>query len=153
MVVLGKRGDELIKLFEKFSYTAYLPTPKDVPTIGWGHTHGVKLGQSCTFEQALQWYKEDTAEAIRAVDLLSKKLGPDKLTQSMIDALISLVYNVGASAISSGSTIGAALIDGDYFAAWRGFTLWINQDHKPLLGLARRRGPEMILFLADGIPK
>lgn len=155
-ISLGPRGEELIKSYEKLRLSAYRPTPNDVWTIGYGHTKGVKPGQTITLEQAELFFTEDTADAVKAVDLLAKKMNgasPDPvLTPSMVDALISLVFNVGASAVSSGSTIGSMLISGDYFKAWIGFGLWRKQASKDLLGLARRRSREMVLFLEDGIP-
>lgn len=144
--ILGDRGTLLITSFEQLKMVSYLPTPEDVPTIGWGHTKDVKLGMSCTIGQARKWFDEDTAEAIAAVQKLKCNL-----TQSMFDALCSLVYNVGSEAISSESTIGKALASTDYFAAWAGFSLWRKQNKKNLLGLARRRAKEMVLFLEDGV--
>ena len=143
---LGGRGSGLIKSFETLRLKAYLPTPEDVLTIGWGHTRGVKLGEVCTIEQAEKWFVEDTASAIVAVRSL-----PCQLTQSMFDALCSLVYNAGPSTVAPGSTIGDALRKPvpDYYSAWAGFALWRKQKGKDLLGLARRRAEEMSLFLED----
>lgn len=149
---LGSRGDKLIKGYETLRLVAYKPTPNDVWTVGYGSTKGVKAGMKITLEQANERFELDIADAITAVSLLAKKAKVN-LTQSMIDALISLVFNVGPSAVQSGSTIGSALIDkGDYFAACQGFFLWRKQAGKDLLGLARRRAKEMELFLEDGIP-
>lgn len=147
MASLGYRGANLIRGEETLRLSAYLPTPGDVWTLGWGHTRGVKPGDVCTVEQARLWFIEDTADAVAAVSNLHVSL-----TQSMQDALISLVYNVGASAISAKSTIGRALLEKDYYAAWAGFTLWRKQAGHDLLGLARRRAREMSLFLGDGLP-
>jgi len=149
-IILGPRGDRLIKNRETLRLVAFLPTPNDVPTIGWGHTKGVKLGDTCTLVQARQWYAEDTAEAIAAVASL-----PCPLTQSMIDALISLVYNVGSRALYAQNAIGRALRSSppDYFTAWAGFALWRKQSGRDMLGLASRRSEEMLLFFEDGLPK
>lgn len=144
---LGDRGIKLIKSFEEYRSRAYLPTPDDVPTIGWGHTRGVKMGDVCTVEQAEKWFMEDAASSVKAVNSLSVKL-----TQSMFDALVSLIFNVGAGAVSSSSTIGKALVVVDYFSACAGFFLWRKQNKKDLLGLARRRAQEMVLFFEDGLP-
>lgn len=161
---LGARGRELIKSFETYRSRAYLPTPDDVPTIGWGHTRNVKMGDTCTPEQAEKWLAEDVHLSVSVVNNLSVKL-----TQSMFDALVSLIFNVGPSALKPvknpplktsdmGSTIWNALTgwgnDGipDYYAACAGFFLWRKQKKKDLLGLARRRTKEMSLFLEDGLP-
>lgn len=157
---LGTRGSDLIKSYETLSFSAYLPTPNDVPTIGWGHTRGVKLGMTCTLTQAQQWFLEDTSEAVNAVNDLVYSSTPNvKLTQSMFDSLVSLVFNAGAGCIGKGTTIRTQLEKAEYFEAWRGFTLWRKQRSRTtgklenMLGLARRRAKEMVLFLEDGIPK
>ena len=147
---LGMRGATLIKGKETLRLVAYLPTPDDVPTIGWGHTQGVKLGMTCTETQAEQWFQEDTANTVRVVNLAG--LGLD-LTQSMFDALVSLVYNAGPSPLTLTSTIGAALRKRDWYGAWRGFSLWTKQGSKDLRGLAVRRAQEMALFMEDPLPK
>jgi lysozyme len=148
-MILGERGQALIKSYEKLRLTAYLPTPNDVPTIGYGHTKGVRLGTTCTIEQAELWFTEDTAWAVRAVAAI-----PVRLTPSMADALISLVFNAGSGTVAPTSTIGKALRSPvpDYFAAWAGMALWRKQGGRDLLGLARRRAREMELFFEDGLP-
>jgi GH24 family phage-related lysozyme (muramidase) len=151
---LGPRGEQLIKSFEQLRLTAYRPTRNDVWTIGWGSTQDVHEGLSITIDQAQLRFIADTFDAIRYANAL-----PCALTQSMFDALISLVFNAGPSSIKAGSTIGNALhlqaaggYPSGYFAAWAGFALWRKQAGKDLLGLARRRAKEMDLFLADGLP-
>lgn len=149
VVKLGTRGLALIKSYEQLRLTAYLPTPNDVWTIGYGHTLGVRQSDVCTIAQADNWLVEDTS---RAVDLINTLPLSIALTQSMFDALVSLVFNVGSGAVRLGSTIGSALREGNYYGAWAGFALWKMQSGKPLLGLARRRAREMVLFLEDGMP-
>lgn len=141
----GRRGLDLVKRYETLRLEAYLPTPNDVPTIGWGHTRGVQMGDTCTEAEADDWLREDLAEAERAVNGIGVPL-----TQGMFDALVSLVFNVGASSVDGRHVIGRELRRERYVAAWRGFALWINQAGKPLRGLARRRAEEMTLFVADG---
>lgn len=155
-VTLGPRGARLIKDFEVGPgngprLEAYLPTPADRPTIGWGRAHDVKLGDTCTEEQADAWFLEDVALAVTVVNRRAVA-GGWRLSQSMFDALVSLVYNVGAAAIAPRSTIDKALFDRDFYGAWRGFSLWIKQAHSPLRGLARRRAQEMALFCEDPFP-
>jgi lysozyme len=140
---LGKRGDALIKSYEKLRLKAYRPTRNDVPTIGWGHTKGVKMGDTCTTEQADAWFLGDVASAERIVDRLKVKL-----TQSMYDALVSLAYNCG----TLGESIPKSLKAGDYYLACQHVFLWRKQEGEDLLGLARRRALEMCLFLEDGMP-
>lgn len=159
---LGTRGAELIKSYETLKFSAYLPTKDDVPTIGWGHTRNVKMGDICTIDQAEKWFREDVSGAENEVNSLIEKWQV-KLTQSMFDALVSLVFNVGGGAIKSGddkvigSTIWKELVGWgntrNYYMACSAFFLWRKQKGKDLLGLARRRAKEMVLFLEDGMPK
>lgn len=146
-MILGRRGAELIKSYEKLSLVAYKPTPQDVWTIGWGHTRGVQEGMICSKEAAETWFIKDTQEAVDAVNALNVPL-----TQAMFDALVSLTFNTGA-AVARGNTIQRCLILKDYYGAWKGISLWTKQMGKDLLGLARRRSTEMVLFLEDGLPK
>lgn len=144
---LGQRGSALIKGKETLRLTAYLPTPNDVPTIGWGHTKDVRLGMTITRERAEQLFNEDTAEAVSAV----RRIGVP-LSQSMFDALVSFVFNCGAGSISPTNTVGKALRERRYFDAWHGLGLWRKQAGRDLRGLAIRRAQEMLLFFEDQVP-
>lgn len=151
-VFLGDRGERLIKDYERLRLTAYKPTPNDVWTIGYGSTRGVYAGLRITKPEAEARFINDTRDAVTAVQSLSDR-SRISLTQSMIDALISLVFNTGPSSIAATSTIGKAIMrDGNYYAAWRGFCLWTKQKGVDLEGLAKRRTREMMLFLEDGVP-
>lgn len=144
---LGTRGLELIKRFETLRLTAYRPTPLDVPTIGYGHTEGVEMGDVCSMQEALVWLKEDVQWAEKVVNALNVSL-----SQSMFDALVSLVFNVGPSAVAARSYIWQALKQRSYFEAWSGIAKWRRQGRMNLRGLARRRAAEMVLFMEDPLP-
>lgn len=151
---LGERGKKLIKSYEKLELEAYMPTPNDRPTIGWGHTKGVKMGDTCTVEQAEKWFLEDTAEAVRAVERLRDNTGA-RLTQAMFDALVSLAYNAGAGSVASGNLIDQHLSAEDYYQACDAFFEYRKQTNRKtrkkenVRGLALRRTREMGLFLED----
>ena len=49
--------------------------PAGVPTIGWGHTRGVKMGDTCTQEQADAWFLEDLSEFTEGVRRLYEARG------------------------------------------------------------------------------
>lgn len=138
---ISAAGIALIKSYERLRLEAYRPTPNDVPTIGWGHTRGVKMGDTCTEGQAVVWLLEDLSESEEAVNAIEVHL-----TQGMFDALVSLTFNVGTAAVDGRHLIGRELRRGDYVAAWRGFALWINQAGRPLRGLMLRRAREMEMF-------
>ena len=83
---------ELIKHFEDCRLEAYLDSAS-IPTIGWGHTKGVKLGMKITQEQADRFLDLDLYDA----EMRVKKAMPDlfyTLTDNEKEAVISLAYNL-----------------------------------------------------------
>lgn len=146
-MILGPRGEAIIKGKETLRLMAYKPTPKDVWTIGWGHTKSVIEGMKITQEQAQKFFLDDTAEAVAAVNAIGVPL-----SQSMFDATVSLVFNAGAGAVAWNKTIGTALRSRHYFEAWAGFALYRKQAGIDMRGLAIRRSLEMALFMEDPLP-
>ena len=139
---------DLIKKHEALRLEAYLPTPHDVWTIGYGHTKNVHEGMHITDQEAerlLRWdieWVEDTLNEVVKVPL----------TQKQYDALASLVFNIGAGAFRK-STVLRRLNNKDYEGAADAFLMWNKQRQngklKVLRGLTKRRTEEMELFL-DG---
>ena len=138
---LGPQGAALIKDYEKCRLSAYLPTADDVPTIGYGHTRGVSMGDTCTQEQADAWFLEDVAWAEDCVNEAVKV----ELTQQQFDACVSLCFNIGCRGFKT-STLVRKLNDGDYEGASLQFLRWDKQRGKVLAGLTRRRMAEVRLF-------
>lgn len=134
-------NEELIKKWEGLRLEAYLPTPNDVWTIGWGHTKGVKKGDVITQEEAQEFFEQDTAWVVDAVN----KVEVD-LNQHQFDALCSFVYNVGETAFYK-STLLRKLNSGDYEGAANEFPRWNKQSGRVLRGLVRRREDERQYFL------
>lgn len=134
---------DIIKKSEGLRLEAYLPTPNDVPTIGYGHTKGVRMGQRISLAQAEQFLLEDVDWAEDAVNSLVKV----RLSQNQFDALVSFVFNVGATAFSK-STLLRLLNAGDYKGAADQFLRWNKQAGKVLRGLDTRRKEERALFLS-----
>lgn len=125
----------------KPNLVAYLPTKKDVPTIGYGHTKGVKLGDTCTVEEAEDYLLQDIAWVVAAVN----KNVSVQLNQNQFDAVGSLVFNIGASAFLK-STILRKLNQGDFAGAEREFARWNKQKGRVVPGLTTRRKKEAELF-------
>lgn len=140
---LGPRGSSLIKSYETLRLKAYMPTPKDRPTIGWGHVRSVKMGQEIDIIKAEQFFRDDVMMAEQIVNDLNVPL-----TESQFDSLCSLAFNTG----ELGETITGLLKDGHYYEACEFMFRWRKQKGKDLLGLARRRAKEISLFLEDGMP-
>src|SRR5260370_179567 len=87
MSVTAKIAAALLAVFEGYKTNAYLD-PGGVPTIGIGHTKGVKLGMTCSLMQAAAWMEEDSAPLFALV--------ADKPPIEAA-ALVSFGYNCGIS--------------------------------------------------------
>lgn len=138
---ISDAGIDLIKEYERLVLGAYMPTPDDVPTIGWGHTKGVQMGDTCTPLQADTWLREDCEDAENCVN--KHVIVP--ITQNEFDALVSLTFNIGCGNFK-GSTLLKLLNSADYDGAAAQFRRWNRQAGKVLAGLTRRRTDEEKLF-------
>lgn len=139
----SKRCIEFIQSFEQCRLKAYLPTPDDVWTVGWGSTGpDVKRGTVWTQEQADARFAADLerfAEAVR------KAIGDTPTRQCEFDAMCSLAYNIGADAFAR-STLVRKHVDGDKKGAAAQFERWVFQKGKKLAGLVRRRVAERAMY-------
>jgi lysozyme len=139
-VNIGARGIELIKEFEGVRLKAYLDSV-GVPTIGYGHTKDVQMGDTCTEEEADAWLREDIADAENCVNSAVSAA----LTQNEFDALCCFVFNVGCGNFRK-STLLRKLLDGDMDGAALEFRRWDKAGGQVLAGLTRRRYAEAKLF-------
>lgn len=139
---------DLVRHFEGLYPKAYL-CPAGVPTIGYGHTDGVRLGQTITEAQADAFLAADLSEAAADVDRLVKV----PLTDDQRGALASFVFNLGPGALAS-STLLRKLNLGDATAPAE-FERWVyatvNGKPTKLPGLVARRAAEQALF--EGKPR
>lgn len=133
-----------IALHEGYSPVAYTPVPGDVPTIGFGTTHGVKPGDTITPPKALQRALTD----IQAFEGALKQCVTAPLHQREYDAYISLSYNIGSGAFC-GSTLVRKLNAGDYEDACREILRWDKFKGQPLRGLTIRREKEYRLCIGS----
>ena len=138
----SQKGLDLIKSFEGLRLSAYR-CPADIPTIGYGTTAGVKMGQTITKERAEELLCED----VKRFETQVLRLVKVPLTQGQFDALTSFVYNLGAGNLSN-STLLRLLNAGDYAGAAAQFERWNKAGGKVLAGLVRRRAAERALFEA-----
>lgn len=134
------RALDLIKQFEGLKLSAYI-CPAGVPTIGYGTTKGVQMGDTITAAEAERLLAEDVAVFAKGVREAVKV----PLEQHEFDALVSFAYNVGLGAFRA-STLLRLLNAGDKAGAARQFDRWNKAGGKPLAGLTRRRAAERKLF-------
>lgn len=143
-------GIELIKSFEGFRANAY-PDPKsggDPWTVGYGSTkfpsgRPVKKGDYVTPAQAEMYLREDVKKFANSVDALVTV----PLKQCQYDALVSFVYNLGATNFRN-STLLKKLNAKDYKGAADEFLRWVSPGSSVEAGLRRRRTAERNLFLS-----
>lgn len=122
---------------ESYRGEAYIPVPGDVPTIGYGTTAGVKMGDRTDPVTALR-------AALRDVDRFEGALRQCvkvPLHQHEYDAYVSLSYNIGSGAFC-GSTLVRKLNAQDYPGACQEILRWDRFKGRPLRGLTKRRQAE-----------
>ena len=140
---ISKQGLDLIKRFEGLELDAYMPTPIDVPTIGYGHTKTAKMGMRITARGAEELLKQDLAWVEKGVN----KHVNVPLTQPQYDALCSFVYNLGTTNFRR-STLLKRLNAGKYAEAANELPRWNKQGKRVLRGLTHRREAERALFVS-----
>lgn len=122
---------------EQYTEAAIIPVAGDVPTIGFGTTNGVKLGDKTTPVRAVGRAIEDIGKYEGAV----KGCVNVPLSQIEYDVYISLSYNIGPGAFC-GSTLVKKLNNYDYAGACYEILKWDKFKGKPLRGLTLRRERE-----------
>lgn len=152
----GQNCLALITHFEGFKSTAYQDIA-GIWTIGYGTTYvagkRVTAGMTCTASQAEAWLKDSLRDAEQAITQACRV----PLTQYQFDALVSLVYNIGAGnfhkssilrVINAGvlgtSVAGPLAIREAQFTAWNKVRQGAQLVEVP--GLTRRRKSEYHLY-------
>lgn len=139
---VSETGIQLIKNFEGCVLNAY-KCPAGVWTIGYGHTSGVKEGQTITKAQAEELLIQD----LRPFEIGVNNLVNVPLNQNQFDALVSFCYNLGTGNLKK-STLLKLLNKGDYNGAAEQFDRWVYAGGEKLNGLVKRRSAEKKLFLS-----
>jgi lysozyme len=124
-------------LHEGYRENAYIPVAGDVPTIGFGTTAGVKLGDRTSPEKALTVALRD----VQRFEGSLKDCVTVPLHQHEYDAYISLSYNIGSNAFCR-STLVRKLNAEDYSGACREILRWDKFQGRTLAGLTKRRQEE-----------
>jgi len=139
----GSYSYELAIAFVKAEETLRLKAykcPKGVWTIGWGHTGGVKEGDTCTREQAEAWIRSDLQSAQTG---LARFINVPVSANQFI-ALLSLAFNMGSmGVVDKCPKMLRALNAGDYETAADEF---LDVTNGGLAGLVARRRREAELM-------
>jgi lysozyme len=131
-----------VATFEGYKDRAYIPVAGDVPTIGFGSTKGVKLGDTTTPDRALVVLLHDLNTHSNGI----KTCITVPLYQHEFDAYSSFAFNVGVNAFCK-STLVKKLNAGDYTGACNELSKWVYSGGKKYNGLVKRREQERRLCL------
>lgn len=141
----SENGISFIKRREDFRSEAYQDEEGNW-TIGYGHTEGVKPGDTITKQKAEESLRIHIARVENAIN----RMVTVPLTQDQFDALVSFAYNIGTHAFYN-STLRRLLNLGCYevvtheMSNWRFVTLPSGEKVESK-GLMQRRALEGTLF-------
>ena len=136
----SQEGIALIKKFEGCELEAY-KCAAGVWTIGYGSTKGVNEGDTITQEEADKLLTEEMSEYEGYIN----DMVTSDLKQNEFDALVSWVYNLGPSNLSS-STLLQRLNNKDWEDVPNQIKRWNKAGGEVKQGLIRRREAEALLF-------
>lgn len=129
-----------IQEFEGLRLIAY-KCPAGVWTIGFGHTKGVKMGQTITKAQAETLLRGDLLPCenyVRGLNL--------ELTQGQFDALVDFCFNLGTAALQRSTLLQKIRTKADELTIRNEFAKWVNAGGVRLQGLVKRRAWEADRF-------
>ena len=122
-----------IKEFEGLRLKAYLDSGGK-PTIGYGHTLGVKMGQHITERQAEEMLEQDLWVAGRFPNTM-KEID----TQGKYDAVVSFIFNLGVGNFKRSTLYRRILHHAPDRLIQAEFRRWVHAGGKVLPGLVKRR--------------
>ena len=138
---ISQRGINMIKDFEGCKLAAYKDSV-GIPTIGVGHTKGVKMGMKITQAQADKYLVEDLAVAEKCLNSLGVTL-----KQNKFDALCSFIFNLGVGNFNSSTMKKYIVAKCSDIDVTDQMVKWCNAGGRPLLGLKKRRTAEANMYL------
>jgi lysozyme len=134
----NQAGLQLIESFEGLRLNSYQDSV-GVWTIGYGHTLGVKPGQTITQQQAQAFLQQDLGVAEAAVNRLGLTL-----TGNQFAALVSFTFNLGGGNLNKLMSQGLAAVPDRIL-------LFDHAGGRVLPGLTRRRTAERALYLTPDV--
>lgn len=146
-MIVSTEGRSFIEGFEGCRLQAYL-CPAGVPTIGYGHTDNVKMGDMLPDQAAADALLSE--DLVRFGNVVSFDLDGAATTQHQFDALVSLAFNIGLGGFAP-STVLRNHKAGNMADQPRAFGLWnkatIDGRLQDVPGLTRRRAAEAAVYL------
>ncbi len=134
----SQNGINKIKKYENLKLKAY-KCSAGKPTIGYGHTKEVYMGQTISKEKAEEFFREDLKGPERYVNEVNKNKKYN-LNQNQFDSLVSFTYNAGPKKLKTltQNRTKAQLPNG--------MKLYNKVGKKVIKGLVNRRQDEINLF-------
>ena len=105
-----------------------------VPTIGYGHTKDVRMGDRISE----YWAKELLRDDIEVAEQQVKELGVAR-TEGQLDALTSFVFNLGIGRLKESTLLKVIREGGSKQQIRKEFKRWVYGGGKKLPGLVTRR--------------
>lgn len=115
-----------------------------VPTVCFGETRGVKMGDRYTVDEC----RAMLGDALVEFETGMRKCltAPDKVPDKVYVAMLSASYNIGTGAFCR-SSMARNLNAGKYREACNALTLYVNAGGKRVQGLVNRRAEERAICL------
>ena len=144
-MTISYEGIELIKAFEGCKLFAYRDSV-GIPTIGYGHTKNVKIGQGITQKQADEFLRADLLECEKALNDCGINF-----RQEQFDALCSWIFNLGVNNFLHSTMLIRMNTGAEDIEVTDQLVRWHKAGGLPLKGLKRRRVAEANMFLGKEV--
>ena len=105
-----------------------------VPTIGYGHTKGVRMGDRISERWAVELLKmdvQDVEQQVKALDVAR--------TEGQLDALVSFAFNLGITRLRDSDLLKLIRKGASKNSITQEFKRWVYAGGKKLRGLETRR--------------
>ena len=135
-----------LMMMEGLRLTAYRDAT-GVPTIGYGHTKGVRMGDRISEDWARKLLRQDVAEVERQVKAMRVAS-----SEGQLDALVSFAFNVGIGRLRRSTLLRLIREGGTKLQIQREFKRWVYAGGQRLRGLELRREWEARRFFEWDLP-
>lgn len=116
-----------------------------VPTVCFGETRGVKMGDRYTMEECRAMLGDGIVEFERGIRKCLK--APDAVPETVYVSFLSVAYNIGQGAFC-GSSMARKANAGDYRGACDALLAWNKAGGRVVQGLVNRRQDERRICLS-----
>jgi len=123
---------------------AYIPIKGDVPTVCFGETRGVKLGDTYTVSECKEMFGKRLQEFSTNINKCLK--APASIPDKSYVAFLSLAYNLGEPTFCK-SSVAARINAGDIKGACNRLPAFNKAGGRVVQGLINRRAAERKLCL------